>query len=164
MRTDQISSKVQRETQKFSAWFAQKTAAEETSTRQAVCWPHLLLAFPVFMQNLAHCSQIRCPTTQTWLLLLQKKISQTEHWLFAEITIKIAIMRFIPSCCNVIDLSTLVFLTSVYLQVQLRYCYTIQNTIWFYSGATLVFCSSGTTAIVNAVQNAYHTHVGGYCW
>ena len=100
--------------ERFSTCFAQKTAAEETSTRQAICGPHLLLAFAVFVQSRVHCSQIRCPTTRTRLLLLQKKISQTEHWLFAEITIKIAIMRFIPSCCNGIDLSTLVLLTPLF--------------------------------------------------
>ena len=62
----------------------------------------------------ASCSQIRCPTTRPRLLLLQKKIPQTEHWLFAKITIKIAITRFIPSCCNVIDLLTLVLLTPLF--------------------------------------------------
>ena len=47
---------------RFSACFAQNTAAEETSIRQAFCGPHLLLAFAVFVQHRAHYSQIRCPT------------------------------------------------------------------------------------------------------
>ena len=120
----------------------------------------------------ASCSQIRCPTTRTRLLLLQKKIPQTEHWLFAKITIKIAITRFIPSCCNVIDLLTLVLLTPLFTckcdraavtplkhQLVLQRCYTGVLFEWNHSqdyDASQPVFRSGTEA-----QNGGHSDIGG---